>query len=88
MCSVQCSIIPKLMEEAHVYFGPGSGPQGAKKPTVSTHRGGARLYPLRTLWNANAAWDQRSIISVISSGRRNRIHFSSRFGLLQGLCHR
>ncbi|KAF9782835.1 hypothetical protein BJ322DRAFT_1110714 [Thelephora terrestris] len=32
-------IISKLTEEAHAYFGPGSGPQGAKKPTVSTHRG-------------------------------------------------
>ncbi|KAF9646026.1 hypothetical protein BDM02DRAFT_3119350 [Thelephora ganbajun] len=27
------------MEEAHAYFGPGSTPQGAKKPTVSIHRG-------------------------------------------------
>ena len=49
MCSVRCSIIPKLMEEAHAYFGPGSGPQGAKKPTVSTHRGGVYLCPLLLL---------------------------------------
>lgn len=48
MCSVRYSIIPKLMEEAHAYFGPGSGPQGAKKPTVSTHRGGVHFYPQLT----------------------------------------
>ena len=44
--SVRCSIIPKLIEEAHAYLGPGSGPQGAKKPTVSVHRGGAYSRPL------------------------------------------
>lgn len=73
-CSVRFRIIPKLMEEAHAYFGPGSGPQGAKKPSVSTHRGGAHFYPLPLL-DANAARDQRPTISVIFSRRQNRIHY-------------
>jgi len=66
------------MEEAHAYFGPGSGPQGAKKPTVSTHRGGAHLYLISPLWDVDAMLNQRPITSVTSSRRRNRIHSSSR----------
>ena len=67
------------MEEAHAYFGPGSGPQGAKKPTVSTHRGGVHFHPSLALWNIDALRDQRPIISAISSRRQNRIRFSSKY---------
>ena len=62
-----------------MHLGPGSGPQGAKKPTVSTHRGGVHLHPGLTLWNIDALRDQRPIISAISSRRQNRIRFSSRY---------
>lgn len=68
------------MEEAHAYFGPGSGPQGAKKPTVSTHRGGVWFHPYSLPRNADATRGQRLIISVTSSKRRNHIHSSSRCG--------
>ena len=57
MYSVRYSIVPKLIEEAHAHFGSGSGPQSAKKPTVSMHRGGVYFYLLRLSYGANAVRD-------------------------------